>query len=147
MSRDVQESILQKGITLVFDMKLHRLERVARCTGSPILSCDTLAAQKLRQCDSFHFEKFIEEHAISREGGRKPNKTLMFIEGCPTRLGCTVSEFHLAHFTKSLNPFFLSFESFESLGDLSSMLLDFLVNKFTGEFHFKDYHVIDVTEK
>nr|GMD77994.1 putative 1-phosphatidylinositol-3-phosphate 5-kinase FAB1D [Ipomoea batatas] len=90
VSRDVQESILQKGITLVFDMKLHRLERVARCTGSPILSCDTLAAQKLRQCDSFHFEKFIEEHAISREGGRKPNKTLMFIEGCPTRLGCTI---------------------------------------------------------
>nr|GMC84422.1 putative 1-phosphatidylinositol-3-phosphate 5-kinase FAB1D [Ipomoea batatas] len=37
VSRDVQESILQKGITLVFDMKLHRLERVARCTGSPVI--------------------------------------------------------------------------------------------------------------
>ncbi|VFQ70830.1 unnamed protein product [Cuscuta campestris] len=90
VSRDVQESILKKGITLVFDMKLHRLERVARCTGSPILSCDSFAAGKLRQCDSFHFEKFIEEHATSREGGRRPNKTLMFIEGCPTRLGCTI---------------------------------------------------------
>ena len=91
VTRDIQESILRKGMTLVFDMKLHRLERVARCTGSPILSSDTLASQKLKQCDSFHIEKFVEEHAASSEGGKKPNKTLMFIEGCPTRLGCTVS--------------------------------------------------------
>ncbi|CAH9085847.1 unnamed protein product [Cuscuta epithymum] len=92
VSRDVQESILKKGMTLVFDMKLHRLERVARCTGSPILSCDSFTAQtqKLKHCDSFHFEKFTEEHTTSREGGRKPNKTLMFIEGCSTRLGCSI---------------------------------------------------------
>ncbi|POO00265.1 Chaperonin Cpn60/TCP-1 family [Trema orientale] len=89
VSRDIQESILKKGMTLVFDMKLHRLERVARCTGSPILSLDTLTSQKLKQCDSFHIEKFVEEHASS-EGGKKPSKTLMFIEGCPTRLGCTI---------------------------------------------------------
>lgn len=91
VSRDIQESILKKGMTLVFDMKLHRLERVARCTGSPILSLDTLTSQKLKQCDSFYIEKFVEELAGSGEGGKKPSKTLMFIEGCPTRLGCTVS--------------------------------------------------------
>ncbi|KAJ9146033.1 hypothetical protein P3X46_028352 [Hevea brasiliensis] len=90
VSRDLQESILAKGITLVYDMKLHRLERVARCTGSPILSSDTLLGQKLKQCDSFHIEKFVEEHAGLGEGGKKPSKTLMFIEGCPTRLGCTI---------------------------------------------------------
>lgn len=91
VSRDIQESILSKGMTLVFDMKLHRLERVARCTGSPILSSDTLMSQKLKQCDSFRIEKFVEEHAGFGEGGKKPSKTLMFLEGCPTRLGCTVS--------------------------------------------------------
>ncbi|XP_065847316.1 putative 1-phosphatidylinositol-3-phosphate 5-kinase FAB1D isoform X2 [Euphorbia lathyris] len=90
VSRDVQESILAKGMTLVYDMKLHRLERVAQCTGSPILSSDSLAGQKLKQCDSFHIEKFVEEHAGLGEGGKKPTKTLMFIEGCPTRLGCTI---------------------------------------------------------
>lgn len=95
VSRDIQESILKKGMTLVFDMKLHRLERVARCTGSPILSLDTLTGQKLKQCDSFHIEKFVEEHAGCNEGGKKPSKTLMFIEGCPTRLGCTVSIFFM----------------------------------------------------
>lgn len=91
VSRDIQESILAKGMTLVFDMKLHRLERVACCTGSLILSTDILAGQKLRQCDSFYFEKFVEEHNGSGDVGKRLSKTLMFIEGCPTRLGCTVS--------------------------------------------------------
>ncbi|XP_006351186.1 putative 1-phosphatidylinositol-3-phosphate 5-kinase FAB1D isoform X1 [Solanum tuberosum] len=88
VSRDIQESILKKGVTLVFDMKQHRLEKVARCTGS--LSADILVSRKLRQCDSFHFEKFAEEHSASGDAGKKPSKTLMFIEGCPTRLGCTI---------------------------------------------------------
>ncbi|KAJ7969722.1 1-phosphatidylinositol-3-phosphate 5-kinase [Quillaja saponaria] len=90
VSRDIQEAILAKGMTLVLDMKLHRLERVAHCTGSPILSCDDLNRQKLKQCDSIYFEKFVEEHASLGEGGKRPTKTLMFIEGCPTRLGCTI---------------------------------------------------------
>ncbi|BAT94383.1 hypothetical protein VIGAN_08098200 [Vigna angularis var. angularis] len=90
VSRDIQESILAKGMTLVLDMKLHRLERVARCTGSPILSCDNLNGQKLRHCEFIYFEKFVEEHDGVGEGGKKPIKTLMFIEGCPTRLGCTI---------------------------------------------------------
>ncbi|KAI4346579.1 hypothetical protein L6164_007464 [Bauhinia variegata] len=89
VSRDIQESILAKGMTLVLDMKLHRLERVARCTGSPILSCDNLNGQKLKHCDFIYFEKFVEEHA-EVVGGKWSKKTLMFIEGCPTRLGCTI---------------------------------------------------------
>lgn len=91
VSRDIQESILLKKMTLVFDMKLHRLERIARCTGSPILSTDILAGQNLKSCDYFHFEKFVEEHNMCIDGGKKPSKTLMFMEGCPTCLGCTVS--------------------------------------------------------
>ncbi|XP_073276371.1 putative 1-phosphatidylinositol-3-phosphate 5-kinase FAB1D [Primulina huaijiensis] len=90
VSRDIQESILAKGITLVFDMKLHRLERVARCIGSPILSSEVTIGQKLRQCDSFHIEKFVEELAVSTEAGKKPSKTLMFLDGSPTRVGCTI---------------------------------------------------------
>ncbi|KAK6131113.1 hypothetical protein DH2020_035142 [Rehmannia glutinosa] len=86
VARDLQESILAKGMTLVFDMKLHRLERVDHCIGSPILS----TGLRLRQCDSFHIEKFVEEHGVSSEGGKKPRKTLMFLEGCPSRHGCTI---------------------------------------------------------
>ncbi|XP_019442005.1 PREDICTED: putative 1-phosphatidylinositol-3-phosphate 5-kinase FAB1D isoform X3 [Lupinus angustifolius] len=90
VSRDIQESILAKGMTLVLDMKLHRLRRVALCTGSPILSCDNLNGQKLRHCDFIYFERIVEEHDGAGEGGKRPIKTLMFIEGCPTRLGCTI---------------------------------------------------------
>ncbi|XP_051139979.1 putative 1-phosphatidylinositol-3-phosphate 5-kinase FAB1D isoform X2 [Andrographis paniculata] len=90
VSRGIQESILAKGITLVIDMKLHRLERVARCIGSPILAQEVSIGQKLRQCDSFHIEKFVEELCVSTEGGKKPRKTLMFLEGAPSRQGCTI---------------------------------------------------------
>ncbi|KAL0432159.1 UNVERIFIED_CONTAM: putative 1-phosphatidylinositol-3-phosphate 5-kinase FAB1D [Sesamum latifolium] len=89
VSRDIQESILAKGMTLVYDM-LHRLERVARCIGSPILSTEIAIGKKLRQCDSFRIEKFVEEHAVAAEGGKRPSKTLLFLEGSPTRLGCTI---------------------------------------------------------
>nr|GEV09515.1 putative 1-phosphatidylinositol-3-phosphate 5-kinase FAB1D [Tanacetum cinerariifolium] len=90
VSRDIQELILAKGMTLVLEMKLHRLERVARCTGSPILSSDNLSDQTLKQCESFYFEKIVEEHADLSETGKKPKKTLMFLEGCPTRMGYTI---------------------------------------------------------
>ncbi|KAK1403650.1 1-phosphatidylinositol-3-phosphate 5-kinase [Heracleum sosnowskyi] len=64
--------------------------RLSRCTRSLILSSDTLTGKKLRQCDSFHFEKLVEEHADTGESGKKPSKTLMFLSGCPSRQGCTI---------------------------------------------------------
>ncbi|KAK1311067.1 1-phosphatidylinositol-3-phosphate 5-kinase FAB1B [Acorus calamus] len=91
VSRDVQEWLLAKGITLVFDMKLGRLERLAQCTGSQIVSSTDAAMNlKLKQIDSFYIEKYVEEHNSSSEGGRKPSKTLMFFDGCPRPLGCTI---------------------------------------------------------
>ncbi|KAF8716497.1 hypothetical protein HU200_026282 [Digitaria exilis] len=44
----------------------------------------------LKQCESLHFEKFVEEHNITGEDGRKPCKTLLFLEGFPRPLGCTI---------------------------------------------------------
>lgn len=91
MTRGVQEFLLGKGITLVFDMKLSRLEKLSRCTGSNIWSFDSdLSDPKLKQCDSFHVEKFLEEHDCSEVGAKRSTKTLMFFEGCPRPLGCTV---------------------------------------------------------
>ncbi|XP_072990564.1 putative 1-phosphatidylinositol-3-phosphate 5-kinase FAB1D isoform X2 [Typha latifolia] len=91
VSRDIQELLLKKGVTLVLDMKIQRLERIARCTGSPIISfSDVLMKPKLKQCDSFHIEKFVEEHNGIVEGGKIPSKTLMFLEGFPKPLGCTI---------------------------------------------------------
>ncbi|EOA39484.1 hypothetical protein CARUB_v10008090mg [Capsella rubella] len=90
VSRDIQKSILDKGVTLVFDMKLHRLQRISRCIGSPIFSVDSMSGQKLKHCDSFRIEKIVEEHNAAGEAEKKPTKTLMFLEGCPTRLGCTI---------------------------------------------------------
>ncbi|CAA7018682.1 unnamed protein product [Microthlaspi erraticum] len=90
VAREIQLSILDKKVTLVLDMKHHRLQRVSRCIGSPIVPLDALSSQKLKHCESFRIEKIVEEHNAVGDAEKKPTKTLMFIEGCPTRLGCTI---------------------------------------------------------
>ncbi|KAI3915096.1 hypothetical protein MKW98_011995 [Papaver atlanticum] len=67
------------------------LLRVARCTGAQIVpSIDHLSTQKPGYCEAFHVEKFLEAHGSAGQGGKKLVKTLMFFEGCPKPLGCTV---------------------------------------------------------
>lgn len=91
VSRDIQEFLLEHNMTLVYDMKLTRLNRISRCTGSPIISFpDGLTNPKVNHCDSFHIEKFVEEHNNCNEGGKRSTKTLMFMEGFIKPLGCTI---------------------------------------------------------
>lgn len=92
VSRYAQEYLLNKDISLVLNIKRPLLERIARCTGAQIVpSIDHLTSQKLGFCAKFHVEKFLEEHGSAGQGGKNLTKTLMFFEGCPRPLGCTVS--------------------------------------------------------
>uniref|UniRef100_A0A0E0IHB2 1-phosphatidylinositol-3-phosphate 5-kinase n=1 Tax=Oryza nivara TaxID=4536 RepID=A0A0E0IHB2_ORYNI len=81
VSRNVNEYIHKQGVTVVSDMNIRRLERIARCTGSPILLLQNVLATPnlIKQCESLHFEKFIEEHNITG-GGKRSAKTLLFLE-------------------------------------------------------------------
>ncbi|TXG61716.1 hypothetical protein EZV62_013079 [Acer yangbiense] len=91
VSRYAQEYLLAKDISLALNIKRPLLERIARCTGAQIVpSIDHLTSQKLGYCDTFHVEKFLEEHGSAGQGGKKLTKTLMFFEGCPRPLGCTI---------------------------------------------------------
>ncbi|GER45066.1 1-phosphatidylinositol-3-phosphate 5-kinase [Striga asiatica] len=91
VSRYAQEYLLAKNISLVLNIKRPLLERIARCTGGQIIpSIDHLSSQKLGYCDKFHVEKFSEEHETTFRAGRKQVKTLMYFEGCPKPLGCTI---------------------------------------------------------
>lgn len=92
VSRYAQDYLLAKDISLVLNVKRPLLERMARCTGAQIVpSIDHLSSPKLGHCEMFHVEKFLEEHGSAGQGGKKLVKTLMFFEGCPKPLGCTVS--------------------------------------------------------
>lgn len=92
VSRFAQEYLLAKDISLVLNIKRPLLERIARCTGSQIVSSiDHLSSQKLGFCETFHVERFLEDLGTAGQGGKKLVKTLMFFEGCPKPLGCTVS--------------------------------------------------------
>ncbi|CAN4085113.1 unnamed protein product [Withania somnifera] len=91
VSRYAQEYLLEKDISLVLNIKKPVLERIARCTGGQIVhSVDHLSSQKMGYCDMFHVEKFLEEHGTAGEIGKKLVKTLMYFEGCPKPLGCTI---------------------------------------------------------
>ncbi|KAG8380214.1 hypothetical protein BUALT_Bualt07G0170100 [Buddleja alternifolia] len=91
VSRHAQEYLLAKDISLVLNIKRPLLERIARCTGGLIVpSIDHLSSQNLGYCDNFHVERFAEEHGSAGQAGKKLVKTLMYFEGCPKPLGCTI---------------------------------------------------------
>lgn len=92
VSRFAQEYLLAKDISLVLNIKRPLLERIARCTGAQIVpSIDQLSSPKLGYCELFHVERFTEDLTSSGSMGKRSVKTLMFFEGCPKPLGCTVS--------------------------------------------------------
>ncbi|KAG0587219.1 hypothetical protein KC19_2G149200 [Ceratodon purpureus] len=91
VSRYAQDKLLEKEISVVLNVKRPLLERIARCTGAQIVaSPEYLMAPTAGQCELFHIEKFVEEHDFKGQGGRPGPKYLMFFEGCPRPLGCTV---------------------------------------------------------
>ncbi|KAK4430292.1 putative 1-phosphatidylinositol-3-phosphate 5-kinase FAB1C [Sesamum alatum] len=85
------EHLLAKEISLVLNVKRPLLERIARCSGASITpSTDHISTARLGHCELFHLEKVSEDHEPVNQFNKKPSKTLMFLEGCPRRLGCTV---------------------------------------------------------
>ncbi|KAK3037574.1 hypothetical protein RJ639_030757, partial [Escallonia herrerae] len=91
VSSYAQDYLLAKEISLVLNVKRPLLERIARCTGALITpSIDRNFKTRLGHCELFRIEKVSEEHDAANQFGKKSSKTLMFFEGCPKRLGCTV---------------------------------------------------------
>ncbi|KAL6596092.1 hypothetical protein ACP70R_047456 [Stipagrostis hirtigluma subsp. patula] len=84
------QELLAKDISLVLNVKRPLLDRISRCTGAQIVSSvDNIASARLGQCEVFKVQKVIE-FSSAEQTNRRSSKTLMFFEGCPRRLGCTV---------------------------------------------------------
>lgn len=95
------EYLLEKEISLVLNVKRPLLDRIARCTGALITpSVDSLSKARLGHCDLFRLDRMVEDHETGNQSNKKSSKTLMFFEGCPRRLGCTVNIFlfHISTF-------------------------------------------------
>lgn len=91
VSRQAQELLLAKEISLVLDVKRTNLERLSRCTGAQIVSSlENLTPANVKHCELFHVEKFVEEHDSFGDSRKKSTKSLMFFEGCTKPLGCTI---------------------------------------------------------
>lgn len=84
VSRLAQEMLLDLGITVVLNIKPTVMERIARCTQATIVSTVDahLARPQLGTCQNFK----VKTYSIP---GAKA-KTLMFFDGCPANLGCTI---------------------------------------------------------
>lgn len=84
VSRIAQEMLLEHGITLVINVKPQVLDRVSRMTqGDLVMSMDQLLTKpRLGTCHKFYMQPFT---LASNEV-----KTLMFFEGCPPHLGCSI---------------------------------------------------------
>ncbi|KAL9254943.1 putative 1-phosphatidylinositol-3-phosphate 5-kinase FAB1C, partial [Drosera capensis] len=85
-----QEYLLAKEISLVLNVKRPVLDRIAQCTGAVITTVGNLPKARIGQCECFRVEKVHEELEPVNLFHKRPSKTLMFFEGCPRRLGCTV---------------------------------------------------------
>ncbi|KAM1520668.1 hypothetical protein ACFX10_011018 [Malus domestica] len=91
VSSYAQDCLLEKEISLVLNVKRPVLERIAQCTGALITpSVDDIPKTRLGHCELFRLEKITEQHEPANQFNKKPLKTLMFFEGCPRRLCCTV---------------------------------------------------------
>lgn len=91
VSRYAQDLLLEKNISLVLNIKRPLLDRIARCTNAHIVpSIDLLPSQKLGHCELFYVDKYVEHSVNSNNTAKKMPKTMMFFEGCPKPLGCTV---------------------------------------------------------
>uniref|UniRef100_A0A7N1A8F9 1-phosphatidylinositol-3-phosphate 5-kinase n=3 Tax=Kalanchoe fedtschenkoi TaxID=63787 RepID=A0A7N1A8F9_KALFE len=91
VSSYAQEYLLEKEISLVLNVKRPLLERIAQCSGAIITqSLENISTARLGHCELFHLERVCEEHGSGNQLNKKTTKTLMFFEGCPRRLGCTV---------------------------------------------------------
>ncbi|XP_063503929.1 1-phosphatidylinositol 3-phosphate 5-kinase isoform X23 [Pongo pygmaeus] len=102
VSRIAQDMLLEHGITLVINVKSQVLERISRMTqGDLVMSMDQLLTKPhLGTCHKFYMQIF--------QLPNEQTKTLMFFEGCPQHLGCTIklrggSDYELAR-VDCLNP-------------------------------------------
>lgn len=79
-----QDMLRNSGITLVLDVKLCVMDRIARCLDCDILtSIDSNVCQpRLGTCDTFHIQTFFDEQGSS--------KTLMCFERSYSPRGCCV---------------------------------------------------------
>ncbi|XP_029688466.1 1-phosphatidylinositol 3-phosphate 5-kinase isoform X7 [Takifugu rubripes] len=85
VSRIAQDMLLEHGITLVINVKPQVLDRVSCVTqGDLVMSMDQLLTKpRLGTCHKFYMQPFpLANNEV---------KTLMFFEGCPAHLGCSIN--------------------------------------------------------
>lgn len=101
VARYAQEELLNRGISLVLNVKIELLERIARCIGTKVVpSLEQLHPTSVGFCKQFRIENLITTAKPGRGAAAATTttaaaataaaRTLMFFDGCPRPVGCTV---------------------------------------------------------
>src|SRR5699024_1883860 len=83
-------------ITVVLNVKRSILDRIALFTGTTVIqSPEILNQTRIGTCGRFRLQKFAISNSGALDDQRSAatpvmTKTLMFIEGCPPTVGCSV---------------------------------------------------------
>ncbi|KAL3891964.1 hypothetical protein ACJMK2_004204 [Sinanodonta woodiana] len=130
VSRLAQDYMLQHGITLVYNVKISVMERLARFTQADIVpSIDSLVSgPALGFCHTFCVKTFT---LLSGE-----TKTMLLFDGCATHLGCAVtlrggSFVELKRVKKVMN--FMVYASYHSRLEICFSMDEFLMPPPTGD--------------
>ncbi|CAH2306490.1 1-phosphatidylinositol 3-phosphate 5-kinase isoform X3 [Pelobates cultripes] len=122
VSRIAQDMLLENGITLVINVKPQVLDRVSRMTQTDlVMSLDQLLTKpRLGTCHRFYMQVFPLPNNEA--------KTLMFFEGCPSHLGCTIklrgaSEYELARVKEII--IFMIYSAYHSQLEISFLMDEF----------------------
>ncbi|NP_001362234.1 1-phosphatidylinositol 3-phosphate 5-kinase [Xenopus tropicalis] len=122
VSRIAQDMLLEHGITLVINVKPQVLDQVCRMTqGDLVMSMDQLLTKpRLGTCQKFYMQVFPLP--------KNEAKTLMFFEGCPQHLGCTIqlrgaSEYELSRVKEII--IFLVYAAYHSQLEISFLMDEF----------------------
>ncbi|KAM4698369.1 1-phosphatidylinositol 3-phosphate 5-kinase [Rhinophrynus dorsalis] len=122
VSRIAQDMLLEHGITLVINVKPQVLDKVSRMTqGDLVMSMDQLLTKpRLGTCHKFYMQVFTLPNNEA--------KTLMFFEGCPQHLGCTIqlrgaSEYELARVKEII--IFMVYAAYHSQLEISFLMDEF----------------------
>ncbi|RUS80456.1 hypothetical protein EGW08_011772, partial [Elysia chlorotica] len=122
VSRLAQEFLLEEGITLLYNVKLSVMERLARFTQAHIVSSiDGLVSKpNMGFCHDFRVQTYTLPN--------KETKTLTFFDGCATHLGCTVllsgGTYNELHKVKQIVKF-MTYTAYNSLLELCFCMDEF----------------------
>lgn len=90
VARNAQELLLQAGVTLVLKVKPSLMNHISQLAGADVVrNLADIRPENFGTCEHF-FVKTFKVSSGEGEGAQGKTKTLLFLDGCPYKAGCSI---------------------------------------------------------